>query len=105
MSAVEHNTLRDVTHSKSIQDGEKVGRLRVIEKNSIISPTMLKSQNRMAKDSVVIRTEYGRYLFPGNEMLKRLMGIPESFDSSCVGDTIESEIVDFLTIHFYNAFK
>lgn len=87
------HTLRDVTHSKSIQDGEKVGRLRVIEKNSIISPTILKSQNRMAKDSVVIKTEDGRYLFPDNAMLKRLMGIPESFDSSAVGAMIESEII------------
>ena len=97
------STLRDVTHSKSIQDGSKCGRLRVINKDSLFSPTLLKSQNRMAKDSVVIETEDGRYLFPDNAMLKRLMGIPTGFDSSCVGDTIENEIigqsVDFTMHH------
>jgi len=85
--------LREVSNSKSIQDGAKSGRLRIIEKNSIISPTVLRSQDRMAKDSVVIRLEDGRYLFPNNAMIKRLMGIPEDFNVSTVGKTIESEIV------------
>lgn len=85
-------TLRDVTGSKSIQDGARVGRLRVIDKKSTISPTIMKSQNRMAKDSVVIK-DGDRYLFPDNAMLKRLMGIPENFNVDCVAGTIESEII------------
>lgn len=58
MSAVE-NRVRVHVPSK----GAKVGRLRVIDKYSIISPTIMKSQNRMAKDSVVSRLKTGDIYF------------------------------------------
>lgn len=43
--------LRDVTHTSSLQDGLKTGRARLITRKSLFSGTILKSQNRQAKDS------------------------------------------------------
>ncbi len=90
--------LRDVTHSESIQDGAACGRLRVINKDSVCSPTFLKSQDRMAKDSVVVELE-GRYYFPDIELMKTLMEIPTSFSTEAVslsqGCEIIGQSVDF----------
>ena len=83
---------RDVTHSKSIQDGAKCGRLRTITKDSKHSPTFLKSQPRMAKDSVVISHE-GRYLWPSEELQKMLMGIDPEYKTDAVSKDIGSEII------------
>lgn len=84
--------LRDVTHSKSIQDGAACGRLRVIDRNSTCSPTFLKSQDRMAKDSVVIQ-DGERYLFPDVELMQALMQIPSSFSTDAVSLSVGSEII------------
>lgn len=84
---------RDVTHSKSLQDGITTGRLRVITTESLHSPTFLKSQSRSAKDSCVIQTSDNRLLWPTEELMKRLMGISEDFDLSAVGGVIGSEII------------
>ncbi len=84
--------LRDVTHSKSIQDGAACGRLRVINQESTCSPTFLKSQDRMAKDSVVVEYE-GRYYFPDNELMQVLMGFPVSFSTDAVSLSQASEII------------
>jgi DNA (cytosine-5)-methyltransferase 1 len=83
---------RDVTHSKSLQDGLVCGRLRTITKISAHSPTLLKSQLRMAKDSVVIMDE-DRLYWPTEKLMKFLMGIGEDFDLSCCSSTIASEVI------------
>lgn len=83
---------RDVSGSKSIQDGAKCGRLRRIQPSSTSIPTPLKSQYRMAKDSVVIEPEPGRFLFPTEAQLKRFLGI-ECVDLSAVSETLASEII------------
>jgi DNA (cytosine-5)-methyltransferase 1 len=83
---------RDVTHSKSIQDGAKCKRLRTITKESTSFPTLLKSQSRMAKDSLVIQIE-DRYLFPSEALEKHIMGVPEGFTLEGVGKGIGSEIL------------
>ena len=83
---------RDVSHSKSILDGAKCGRLRVITPESITAPSILKSQERMAKDSCVILHE-GKYLWPSESLVKRLMGVPQSFSTDCVSKDISIEIV------------
>lgn len=83
---------RDVTDCKSIQDGAKIGRLRVVTRESISFPTLLKSQSRQAKDSLVIEDK-GRYLFPSEALERHMMGVPNSFSLETVGRGIGSEIL------------
>ena len=85
--------LRDVTECQSTIDGFKTGRARTITRDSLYSPTFLKSQNRQAKDSVFIKDDLrGRVYFPSNELMKTLMGINE-VNFEAVGGTIEGEII------------
>lgn len=83
---------RDVSHSKSLQDGKTVGRLRSIRPDSTSIPTPVKSQYRMAKDSVVVEPEDGRFLFPSEDLLKHMLGIND-VDLNAVSETISSEII------------
>ena len=83
---------RDVTHSKSLQDGASCGRLRTITPTSIKAPTILKSQSRMAKDSAVI-TIGEKILWPSEDLQKHLMGIPADFHVDAVSKDIGSEIL------------
>lgn len=83
---------RDVSHSKSLQDGKVCGRLRAITPNSRNIPTPVKSQYRMAKDSIVLEPEDGRFLFPTERLLKRFLGI-EDVDLNSVSETLASEII------------
>lgn len=83
---------RNVSHSKSLQDGLECGRLRVIDKDKTFSPTILKSQERMAKDSVCIESD-GELYWPSEALIKELMGIEESFCLEGVSQSIGSEIV------------
>lgn len=84
---------RDVSNSKSIQDGAKCGRLRTVKVDSVAFPTLTKSQSRVAKDSLVLLTPDGRYLFPSESLERRIMGVPDDFNLQCVGKTIASEIL------------
>lgn len=83
---------RNVTHSKSIQDGAKGGRLRVVNRESTHFPVLLKSQSRLAKDTLVIQDK-GRYFFPSEELERHIMGIPNSFTLNACAKTISSEIL------------
>ena len=83
---------RDVSGSKSIRDGKACGRLRAIRPGAKHVPTPVKSQSRMAKDSVVVEPRDGVFLFPGEGMLKAFLGI-ESVDLNAVSATIASEII------------
>ncbi len=84
--------LRDITHTSSLQDGLKTCRARLITRKSLFSGTILKSQNRQAKDSQFIHDEVNdRYYFTSNKLLSELMSI--EMDFSAVGGTIESEII------------
>lgn len=82
---------RDVTHSKSLQDGKRIGRLRSITPESTKSPTILKSQPRVAKDSCVIETD-GKIYWPSEELVKELMGVPDLETDFCSKD-IAFEII------------
>ncbi|USD58951.1 DNA cytosine methyltransferase [Vibrio sp. SCSIO 43140] len=84
---------RDVSHSISIQKGAASGRLRTITPEKAHSPSILKSQLRMCKDSVVISTPDGRYLWPDEKLMNDLMGIPDSFSHDISSTTIASEII------------
>lgn len=83
---------RDVSHSKSLNDGKECGRLRRITPDSTSIPTPVKSQARMAKDSIVIEPEDGVFLWPTEDQLKRFLGI-EAVDLNAVSATIASEII------------
>lgn len=83
---------RDVTHSKSLNDGLACGRLRTITPESCHAPTLLKSQLRMAKDSVVIAHD-DRLYWPTEGLMKRLMGIDGRFSLENCSTTIASEII------------
>lgn len=84
---------RDVSHTLSLRKGLEGGRARIIDAESIVSPTILKSQNRQAKDSVYIRMADGAYRLPSGELLQRLNGIPASVHFRNVAGDIASEIV------------
>ena len=84
--------LRDVTHTSSLQEGLRTGRARLIKRDSLFSPSVLKSQNRQAKDSLFVYDDASdKYYFTSNKLLSELMGIKMNF--SAVGGTLESEIV------------
>ena len=89
---IKSGELRDITHTNSLQDGLKTGRARLLKRDSLFSPTVLKSQNRQAKDSLFIYDEVSnKYYFTSNKLLSELMGIKMNFNA--VGGTIESEII------------
>ena len=83
---------RDVSGSKSLRDGKAIGRLRAVRPGATSLPTPVKSQGRMAKDSVVIEPEDGRLLFPTESLLKRFLGI-DGTDLSPVSETLAVEII------------
>ena len=83
---------RDVSGSKSLQDGKACGRLRPVHPMSHSVPTPIKSQNRMAKDSVVIEPEESKFLFPTEGLLKKFLGI-EDVNLNTVSATLASEII------------
>lgn len=85
--------LRDITHTKSYQDGLTTKRARLIKRDSTTVPTFLKSQGRQAKDSVFIYDDDRKQaFFPSNRLMAEMMGI-ECVDFSAVSSTIESEII------------
>jgi len=83
---------RNVSHSKSIQDGKKCGRLRTITPTSTKSPVITKSQSRMAKDSCVIELD-GEFLWPSEGLMKELLGVP-NFKTDCLSGDIASEVIN-----------
>ncbi len=85
--------MRDVTHSKSLQDGLKCGRLRIITPQSTVAPTLLRSQRQQCKDSVVVQTEDGRLLWPTLEQERMLMTLPDSFSLDNVAESTASQIL------------
>lgn len=84
---------RNVTHSISLQKGLESGRIRLIDKVKPYAPTPLRSQNRMCKDSVVIKADGDQLLFPDEQLLKELMCIPNEFNLDVVSTTLSSEII------------
>jgi DNA (cytosine-5)-methyltransferase 1 len=84
---------REISHTKALHDGLTSGRARLITRGSELSPTILKSQARQAKDSVYIDTGDGRYLLPSLRLLRFLNGIPEDLHLDNVSAELACEIV------------
>lgn len=84
---------RDISHTSSMAKGLETGRLRTVDKESVCFPTVLKSQARQAKDSLVMLTDDGKVLFPDEALLKTIMGIPEGFKTNLTNGEQASEII------------
>lgn len=84
--------LPDATNNSALRNGLAGGRARVIDRHSLVAPTVTKSQPRMAKDSVVVRTEDDRYLFVDGLAAKKLMGL-ECVNTELASREIEAEII------------
>jgi DNA (cytosine-5)-methyltransferase 1 len=86
---------RLVNHSLSFKKGLESGRLRVIKRDSLFSGTILKSQDRMAKDSIVIMDEKrnGNMYFPSVEQLAKLMQIPDNYNLFTSSKAISTEFI------------
>lgn len=84
--------LADITEINSLKKGLACGRARVIDSSSLLSPTVTKSQARRAKDSVVVRTDDGRYLFVDGPASKHLMGL-DCVNTELVTTELEAEII------------
>lgn len=84
---------RDVSHTVSLRKGLEGGRARILDCESIVAPTVLKSQNRQTKDAVYVGMPDGSYRLPSGDMLRRLNGIPESVNLNNVAGDIASEII------------
>lgn len=85
--------LRNVNHSKSLQDGLKNGRLRVLRETDLHCPTPLKSQPHMANDSLVIMDRDNNILWPSEGFLKQCMSIPDDFHLDATSGTVASNII------------
>lgn len=83
---------RDVSGSKALRDGKASGRLRVVRPGAVSVRTPVKSQGRMAKDSLVIEPREDQFLWPSEDLLKRFLGI-EAVDLSAVSATLATEII------------
>jgi DNA (cytosine-5)-methyltransferase 1 len=84
---------RDVSSSNSLAKGLAGSRARLITPTSTHSPTIMKSQLRGAKDSVILAMPDGTYRAPSNELLQFLNGIPADMPFGRQAKDIESEII------------
>jgi hypothetical protein len=84
--------LRDVTNTKTVQKAIVSNRLRVIDVNDEIAPTITRAQSRQVKDSIYVRID-NRYYMPNNHMLRLMMGISHEFNLSLFSNEIGTEII------------
>lgn len=84
--------LRDVSHTKAIQNGIDAGRSRFMTEDKNICPVIPRCQSRQVKDSVYVANE-GAYFYPRVTLQRDLMGIPDSFDLSLMTDEVSTEII------------
>lgn len=95
---------RDVTHTKSVHGGVESGRSRLITPETLISPTVLKSQNRQTKDSVYVAMPDGRFLLPSIDLLRHLNGIDPSFDLNSVsGEQAAEQVGQSIEVPMHHA--
>ena len=90
---IDANMFRIPSSTKSLDKGLECGRARVVTPSSVSIPTILKSQNRMAKDSLYVIDENKTVWFPKIEALMAFMHIDSNFNLEAVGEVIASEII------------
>lgn len=86
---------RLVNHVGSFTKGIEQGRARIIKRDSQYSPTFIKSEDRMAKDSVFIMDEKrdNNLYFPSVEMMAKLMQIPDEYNLYTSSNSISKEFI------------
>ena len=85
---------RDVSHTNFIKNRAGSNRATPsITESSVECPTIVKSQSRGIKDGTYIQTEDGRILAPSEAVVKRLMSIPDAFDTSWMGSESAIEVL------------
>ena len=85
---------RDVSHTNFIKNRAGSNRATPsITESSVECPTIVKSQSRGIKDGTYIKTEDGRILSPSESVVKRLMSIPDGFDTSWMGSESAIEVL------------
>ena len=82
---------RDVTDLKTTQDGFTSNRIALITPETVHAPTTLKSQSHQPKDGTYIQAPNGRILWPTEEALRILNGVPADFDLGAVAEGIAVE--------------
>lgn len=85
--------MRCINHSKSLQKGLEKGRIRVITPESTCTPTLLRSQSRVCKDSVVFMDAMGDLWWPTLEQERLMMSIPDDYALNAQSSSIASEIL------------
>jgi DNA (cytosine-5)-methyltransferase 1 len=84
---------RDVTDSYAITSPKATERGgNYITRESTYAPTILKSQSRLTKDGCYIENG-GRIYAPSEGLIRDLMGIPESFDTSWMASEQAVEVL------------
>lgn len=84
--------MRDISHTNSLKKGIESGRDRILTITKDIAPCIPRSQNRQVKDAMYISYD-NKYWYPKNKLLRRLMGIPSSFDLSLMTEEVGTEII------------
>jgi len=86
-----NKALRDVSHTKAIQNAIETKRDRFMTSDKDICSTIPRCQSRQVKDALYISHE-GAYFYPKVQMQRDLMGIPEGFDLSLQTSEVSTEI-------------
>ena len=82
---------RDVTDLKTTQDAIKSGRIVYVSPENRHAPTTVKSQSHQPKDGTYIKGPNGRVLWPTEDALRILNGIPADFSFNAVAEGIAVE--------------
>lgn len=82
---------RDVTDLKTTRDGVSSSRIVFVTPEAACAPTTMKSQSHQPKDGTYIKAPNGRILWPTEEALRILNGIPADFDLNAVAEGIAVE--------------
>ncbi|MEZ8028361.1 DNA cytosine methyltransferase [Enterovibrio norvegicus] len=90
--AADLSNCRDITHTQSMKDGLATGRLRPITSSDTYGKTLLKSNSRQAKDSIVLMDD-DRILFPTENIHRELMTVPDDFSLDTVSKEVAIEIL------------
>lgn len=85
---------RDVSHTNFIKNRATSNRATPsVTEGSCECPTILKSNSRGIKDGTYLETKDGKILAPSESVIKRLMSIPDRFDTSWMGSELAVEVL------------
>jgi DNA (cytosine-5)-methyltransferase 1 len=86
----EVNSMVDVSHTAAVTKARGTPRARFTSLDSVVAPTVLKSQARLTKDSLYFEEE-GKILRPTTKILRKLHSMPDEIHLDAVSDEIAVE--------------